>query len=58
MLEDVGIDNIVISTMVYSSKKNYAYFVGCKDHDYKTKPLCLMFSKTATYVKSYDGEIT
>ena len=39
-------------------KKNYAYFVGCKDHDCKTKPLCLMLSKTATYVKSYDGEIT
>ena len=35
LLEDVGIDNIVISTMVYSSKNNYTYFVGYKGRDIK-----------------------
>ena len=39
MLEDVDVDNILISSMVSSGEKHYKYFTGYKDDDYKIKAL-------------------
>ena len=49
------VDAIKIS-MVPSHEKNYKYFVGYNDNDYKIKPFWMMLPKTATYIESYDGE--
>ena len=34
-LEDVEIDNILVSNNISSSKKNYKYSIGYLDDDYK-----------------------
>ena len=39
-------------------EKNYKYFLGYKDGDYKIKPVRIMLPKMSAYVKSYDGETT
>ena len=56
LLKDVDIDDIQAYRMVSSIEKNYKYFIGYMDHDYKTKPLCIMLPKTSAYVKTYDDE--
>ena len=43
--------------MVSSGKKNYKYFIGYKDDDYRIKPLRTILPNTSTYVKRYDREI-
>ena len=45
-LEEVDIDNIQHSL---SGEKNYKYFIGYKDDDYKIKPLHIMLLKKSTY---------
>ena len=45
-----------VSHLVSSSKKNYKYFIGYKDHDHKIKPLCIVLPKMSAYVKSYGEE--
>ena len=42
--------------MVSSGEKNYKYFIGYKDDDYKIKLLCIMLPKTSAYEKRYGGE--
>ena len=37
-------------------RKNYKYFIGYLDDDYKMKPLHIILPKTSAYIKSYDGE--
>ena len=54
--EDVDIDKMLISSMVSSSEKNYKYFFGYIDDDFKIKPLHIMPPNMSTYVKSYNGE--
>ena len=56
MLKYVDIDNLLISGIASSSEKSYKYFIGYKGFDYKIKILPIMFPKTNTYVKCYDGE--
>ena len=56
LLEDVDIDNIVLSSMVSSGEKKYTYLIRYKDHDYKIKLLYIMLPETIVYVKRYDGE--
>ena len=56
MLEDADIDNIMISGMVSSGEKNYKYFIGYKDDNYKSNPLHVMPPKMGSYIKGYDGE--
>ena len=41
--------------MVSSGEKNYKYFIGYKDDDYKIEPLCIMLPKMSVNVKIYDG---
>ena len=57
-LNDVDIYNIIISKKISftKKKKNYKYFIGYRDDDYKIKPFHLMLPKTSTYVKSYVDE--
>ena len=52
----VDIVKIRVCSMVPSGKKNYKYFIGYKDDDYKIELLRIMLPKASTYVKSYDGE--
>ena len=47
----VDIDNILISGKVYSGEKNYKYFIGYTDNNYKIKPFSIIFPKISTYVK-------
>ena len=42
--------------MVSSGKKNYKYFIGYKDDDYRIKSLRTILPNTSAYVKSYDRE--
>ena len=43
-------------TVIKADKKNYKYFIGSLDDDYKIKPLHIILPKTSSYIKSYDGE--
>ena len=54
-LEDVDIENVVVSKKISSGEKSYKYIFGYL-YDYKVKPLHIMLPETSTYVKSYDGE--
>ena len=56
LLEDVDIDNRLLSSMVPSGEENHRYFTGFKDNDYKIKPLLIMLPKTNAYVRRCDGE--
>ena len=56
MLEYVDIDNILISSMVSSGKKNYKHLIGYKDEDYKITPLLKILPKKIAYIKSNDGD--
>ena len=37
-------------------EKNYKYFIGYEDDDYKMKRLSIILPKTKAYVKNYDSE--
>ena len=37
-------------------KRNYKYFIGYSNDDYKVKPLQIMLPKTRAYVKNYNGQ--
>ena len=57
ILEDVDIDNILISNKISSGEKSYKYLIGCMDDDYKfykIKPFSITLSKSNAYVKYYD----
>ena len=54
LLEDIEIKKIQVSSVVFSGKKNYKYFIRYKDDDHE--PLCIVLPKTGAYVKRYDGE--
>ena len=47
---------MLISKKISSGEKDYKYFIGYVDDDYKIKPVHTMLSKTSAYVKSCDGE--
>ena len=54
--KDLDIDNILIYDRVSFRDKNYKYFIGYMDDNYKIKRLRIMFRKTNVYVKTYDGK--
>ena len=56
LLEDLDIDNKVISRMVSPGEPNYKYFIGYKDDDYKIKLLRIMYPKINGNVECYGGE--
>ena len=53
-LEDVDIDNVLVSNKIFFGGKNYQYFIGCLYDDYEIKQLNIMLPRTNTYVKRYD----
>ena len=53
-LEDMNIDNTLISDKIFSGENNYKYLIDYKDDVYKIKTLSLILPKSSTYVKSYD----
>ena len=55
-LEDVDIENVLVSNKISSGEKNYKYFIGYFYNDYKVKLLHIMLPKASAYVKSYDGQ--
>ena len=54
-LEDVDVDNILVSNKIFSGAKSYKYFIGYLCGDYKVELLQIMLPKTSAYAKSYDG---
>ena len=53
MLEDLNIDNIQVSSMVYSGEKSYKYFIAyIDDDDYIIKPLTHKVSKNEHICKN------
>ena len=55
-MEYVDIRSILICSIITSDEKNYKYFIGYEDNDYKVKPLCIRLQRTSANVKDYDGE--
>ena len=53
-LEDLDIDNALVTKKISSGEKNYEYFIGYLYDDYKIKPLHIMPPKARTYVKGFD----
>ena len=51
-MKDVDIDKILLSNQVFSSEKNYKYFVSYKD-DYKIKPLYIL----REHVNNFPGDM-
>ena len=59
LLNDVHIVNILTSSTastVSTDAKNYIYFIGYNNDNYKMKPLHIMLPKSSAYVKGYDSE--
>ena len=50
-LKDIDADNMLISSKISFSKKNYKYFIGYTDYGYKIKPFSIIISKTSAYMK-------
>ena len=44
-----------MSNKIYSSEKDYKYFIGYFD-DYIIKPLRIMLQRNTAYIKSYDSQ--
>ena len=53
-LEDLDIDNALVTKKDSSGEKTYEYFIGYLYGDYKIKPLHIMPPKVRTYVKGFD----
>ena len=52
-LEDVNIDNILVSNKFSFGKKNYKSFISYLDKN-KIKPFTIILPKTSPYVKCYE----
>ena len=52
----MDIDNILISNKISFGEKNYKYFIGYMDDDYKIKLLFRMLKKISAYVKRRNSE--
>ena len=56
-LEDVNIQNLLVSNKIFFCEKNYKYIIGCLYDDYKIKPLdTAVLPKTKAYLKSCNGQ--
>ena len=52
-INNINIDEILVSNKISSGKKYFKYFIGYKDED-KIKPLCIRLSKICGYAKNFD----
>ena len=55
-LEDIDIDNVLVSNKISSGEKNCKYFIDYLYDDYEIKPLYIMLFKMSIYVKHYDSQ--
>ena len=55
-LGDADFDSRLISSKIFSSRKNYKYFIGYMDDVYKTNAFSIILQKMNAYVKSSDDE--
>ena len=51
-LEDVDINNIIVSNKIFSGEKNYKYFIDCMCDDYNIELLHKILLKASAYLKS------
>ena len=56
LLEDVHMNNTLVSNTVFSGEESYKCFIGCLYHDYKITPFHIMLPKMNRYVKGYVGQ--
>ena len=52
----MDIDNILICNKISSNEKNFKYFIGYRDDDYKIKALLIILPNTGAHIKAYDGK--
>ena len=52
----MGVDNMLISNKIFPCEKNFKYFIGYIDWDYKIKSFSIILPKTSVYIKCYDRE--
>ena len=55
-INNIDINQIVVSNKVSSCKKSFKYFIGYKEGK-KFRPLCLMLSKMSAYGRDFDETI-
>ena len=53
---DFDIEKVLVSKKISFGEKNYKDFIGCLCDNHKVKPLHIIFPKTTSYVKPYDGQ--
>ena len=53
---DFDIEKVLVSKKISFGEKNYKDFIGCLYDNHKVKPLHIIFPKTTSYVKPYDGQ--
>ena len=54
--KDIDIDNILICNKISSDEKNFNYFIGYRDDDYKIKALLVILPNTGAHIKADDGK--
>ena len=42
-LNNVDVENVLVSNKIFFGEKNYKYFIGCLYNDHNVRPLCIMF---------------
>ena len=52
-LENLDIENVLVSKNISSGKKNYKNFIGYLYNDFKIRPLHIMLPKASAYVSIY-----
>ena len=55
-LKGVDIEKVLVSNNISFGEKNYKYFIGYLYNDHKVKPLHIIFPKTSSYGKTFDGQ--
>ena len=53
LLEDVDIENVLVSNKISSVGKSYEYFIGYLHDDYKVEPLRILLPQRNAYVKRF-----
>ena len=53
-MDDVDINKKLMSDTIFSGEKNYKYFYGYKDDDYKIKPLYITLPQMSGWTRSFN----
>ena len=52
-IDNIDINKNVVSNKASFGKKDFKYFIGCKDAK-KIRPLCIFFPKVSAYRRDFD----